>query len=41
VERMGSRIGVAARIIESKLEAGRARPAPVRIEISDGFADSF
>jgi len=41
VDRLGGRIGVAARIIESKLEAGRARPAPVRIEISDGFADSF
>jgi hypothetical protein len=41
VERLGSRSGVAARILESKLEAGRARPEPMRIEISDGFADSF
>ena len=41
VEPLGGRIGVAARIIESKLEAGRARPEPMRIEISDGFADSF
>ena len=41
VDRLGSRIGVAARILESKLEAGRARPTPVRMEISDGFADSF
>ena len=41
VDRLGSRIGVAARILESRLEAGRARPAPVRMEISDGFADRF
>ena len=41
VERLGSRIGVAAKILESRLQAGRARPEPMRIEISDGFADSF
>ena len=41
VERLGSRIGVAARILESRLQSGRARPEPMRIEISDGFADSF
>ena len=41
VESQGARIGVAAKILESKLEAGRARPEPMRIEISDGFADSF
>lgn len=41
VEHLGTRIGVAARILESKLEPGRARVVPGRIEISDGFADSF
>lgn len=41
VERLGNRVGVAARILESKLEPGRAKPAPVGVEISDGFADSF
>jgi hypothetical protein len=41
VERLGNGIGVAAKILESKLQAGRARPEPMRIEISDGFADSF
>jgi hypothetical protein len=41
VEPVGGRIGVAAKLIESKLEAGQARPEPMRIEISDGFADSF
>jgi hypothetical protein len=41
VERLGNRVGVAARILESKLEPGRVKPAPVRMVISDGFADSF
>jgi hypothetical protein len=41
VERLGARIGVAARILESRLEPGRAKPAPTRLVISDGFADSF
>ena len=41
IERHGSRIGVAARILQSKLEPGRARPAPLRLEISDPFANSF
>lgn len=39
VERLGGRVGVAARILESKLEPVRA--APARLVISDGFADSF
>ena len=42
VERRGNRIGVAARILESRLEPGRSRVAePARLVISDGFADSF
>jgi hypothetical protein len=41
VERLGNRVGVAARILESKLAPGQGRPAPSRLEISDGFADSF
>jgi hypothetical protein len=42
VEHQGSRVGVAARILESKLEPGRAKEAQIkRLVISDGFADSF
>ena len=42
VEHQGSRVGVAARILESKLEPGRAKETQVnRLVISDGFADSF
>ena len=42
VEHQGSRVGVAARILESKLEPGRAKVAQInRLVISDGFADSF
>ena len=42
VEHQGSRVGVAARILESKLEPGRAKEAQInKLVISDGFADSF
>ena len=41
VEQLGNRVGVAARILESKLEPGRAKPALVPVVITDGFADSF
>ena len=42
VEHQGSRVGVAARILESKLQPGRAMETQVtRLVISDGFADSF
>ena len=42
VEHQGSRVGVAARILESKLEPGRAKETQInRLVISDGFADSF
>jgi hypothetical protein len=41
VERKGSRIGIAARILESRLEPGRGRAEAARLVISDGFADSF
>ena len=42
VEHHGSRVGVAARILESKLEPGRAKETQInRLVISDGFADSF
>lgn len=39
VERLDGKVGVAARILESKLEPVRA--APASLVISDGFADSF
>ncbi|MCX7042486.1 MAG: PilZ domain-containing protein [Gammaproteobacteria bacterium] len=42
VEHQGSRVGVAARILESKLEPGRPQAQEIRkLVISDGFADSF
>jgi hypothetical protein len=42
VERNGNRVGVAARILESRLEPGRSKPREEsRLVISDGFADSF
>jgi len=42
VEHQGSRVGVAARILESKLEPGRAKTQEMKkLVISDGFADSF
>ena len=42
VEHQGSRVGVAARILESKLEPGRGKTEEIRkLVISDGFADSF
>ena len=42
VEHQGSRVGVAARILESKLEPGRTQTQEIRkLVISDGFADSF
>ena len=41
VERLGNRIGVAARILESRLEPGRARATAAPLEITDGFADFF
>ena len=42
VEHQGSRVGVAARILESKLEPGRTQARETRkLVISDGFADSF
>ena len=42
VEHHGSRVGVAARILESKLEPGRKQIPEIRkLVISDGFADSF
>lgn len=41
IERLGARVGVAARLLESKLEPRRAPPESVRLDISDGFADSF
>ena len=40
-ERLGSRVGVAVRLLESKLEPRRATPEYARLDISDGFADSF
>lgn len=42
VEHQGSRVGVAARILESKLEPGRKQTQEIRkLVISNGFADSF
>ena len=42
VEHQGSRVGVAARILESKLEPGRKQAQEIRkLVISNGFADSF
>jgi hypothetical protein len=41
VEHHGARVGIAARIIESKLEPRRAAIEPRRLIITDGFADSF
>ena len=42
VEHQGNRVGVAARILESKLEPGRGKIEETRkLVISDGFADSF
>lgn len=41
VEQLGHRIGVAARIMESRLAPAASKPSPARLEISDGFAGSF
>ena len=41
VEERGGRVGIAARILESKLEPRRAQIEPRRLVITDGFADSF
>lgn len=42
VEHQGNCVGVAARILESKLEPGRVQaPEISRLVISNGFADSF
>lgn len=42
VEHQGKRVGVAARILESRLEPGRGKTQEIKkLVISDGFADSF
>lgn len=41
IEQLGDRVGVAARILESKLAPATARSSVARLEISNGFADSF
>ena len=42
VEHQGGRVGVAARILESKLEPARAPAREIsKLVISNGFADSF
>ena len=41
IEQLGDRVGVAARILESKLAPAAAKSSVARLEISDGFADSF
>lgn len=41
IEQLGNRVGVAARILESKLAPSMSSPTVARLDISDGFADSF
>lgn len=41
IEQLGDRIGVAARILESRLAPAASKSSVTRLEISDGFADSF
>jgi len=41
VEQLETRVGVAARLLESKLAPAMTRPPAAGLEISDGFAGSF
>lgn len=41
IESLGDKIGIAARIVESKLAPSPGKQDPARLVVTDGFADSF